>query len=113
MPKLLLRAAAYYQHPSTPQNANNRTSRHGLQQGKMYRCNAPHMILYSLILVSDAEAEEGEGEPLFGSSCPGAENKRVIYVLVYWLYKEVYKHCDLLWDKRGTSFFLICFFKHA
>lgn len=34
MPKLLLRAAAYYQYQSTHQNANNRTSRHSLQQGK-------------------------------------------------------------------------------
>lgn len=48
-----------------------------LQQGKTHRCNAARMILYSFILVSDAEAEEGEGKPLFGSSCPGAENKHV------------------------------------
>lgn len=50
------------------------------QQGKTYRCNAPHTILYSFILLSDAEAEEGEGKPLFGSSCSGAENKHVSFI---------------------------------
>lgn len=96
MPKLLLRAAACYQHQSTPPNANNR--RRSLQEN-VRLSNAPRMILDSVILVSDAEAEEGEGKPSSGSSCPGAENKRLVCLSVNWLYKEVYKHCDLLFDK--------------
>lgn len=79
MPKLLLRAAAYYQHQSTPQNANNRRSRRSRRPRKNIRLsNAPRMILDSFILVSDAEAEEGEGKPSPGSPCPGAENKHVV-----------------------------------
>lgn len=74
------KAAAYYQHQSTPQHAIDRTSRHSPQQGKTNKFDAPCMILYSFILVSDAEAEEGEGKPLFGSFCPGAENKRMPFI---------------------------------
>lgn len=73
--------------------------------------NAPRMILDSFVLVSDAEAEEGEGKPSSGSSCPGVENKRVVCLSVNWLYKEVYKHCDLLFDKQGTFFSLKMFFQ--
>lgn len=58
----LLRAAAHYQHQSTSQKAT-------VGKGKAHRCRAPPMILYPFILVSDAEAEEGEGKPLFGSLC--------------------------------------------